>query len=274
MTTMQQSQTSPTPNLQQAGLPASSWMWWHTVGLISFVVLVATLHTMGPRVTLIGLALSLLGFAAIAGHGIKGTWRGMFIDERRMISLSRLQMLTWTVMVLSAYGAVALTRVGQSQVNPLEVAIPEELLLLIGISTTSLVGSPLIKNIKKDPKTTPQNTAQVLDNQRSGLSSEVTTTGQIVSKKRIGDASWADLFTGEEVANVTHLDLAKIQMFFFTVILVLSYGTAVWSLLECDTPMQCSIPSTLPGLSEGAVALLGISHGGYLLSKAVPTTSA
>ena len=39
-------------------------------------------------------------FVFIAGRAITGRWRGVFIDERNKVSLSRLQMLLWTVVVL------------------------------------------------------------------------------------------------------------------------------------------------------------------------------
>ena len=97
--------------------------------------------TRGLRVSWLVLAVSLVAFAGIAGHGIKGVWRGMFIDERNMISLSRLQTLVWTVVVLSAYGTIALARVKDAPASALDVTVPDTLWLLIGISTTSLVGS-------------------------------------------------------------------------------------------------------------------------------------
>ena len=49
----------------------------------------------------------------IAGPGITGVWRGPFLDERNMIGLSRFQMLVWTILVLSAYGALAVTRAAE-----------------------------------------------------------------------------------------------------------------------------------------------------------------
>lgn len=269
---------------EQKGLPASNWKLAHTLGILgsttALVSCVFLVQRTGLRGAWVVLAAGLLALAAVSGHGIRGVWRGMFIDERNMISLSRLQMLIWTVVVLSAYGALALARVRESPLEALDVAVPEELWYLMGISTTSLLGSPLIKNTKRSPNAAPQNVDRILDDQRAGLSEQVRREGRIVSKKNVGDASWSDLFTGEEVTNVTYLDLAKIQMFFFTIVLVLSYGAAVWSLLsaECAASAsqglsECRIPTGLPQLSDGAIALLAISHGGYLANKAVPASS-
>lgn len=273
---------APRRDATQTGLPAFRWYWWHTVGLAIFVVLivgVAVQQTMGLRVAWLVLAVSLVAFAAIAGHGIKGVWRGMFVDERNMISLSRLQMLVWTVVVLSAYGTIALARVQEPE-TALDVKVPETLWLLIGISTTALVGSPLLKNTKrgKGSALEEQEKNEILENQREDLSKKVRVEGRIVSKKSVDDASWSDLFTGEEVTNVAHLDLAKIQMFFFTVLLVLSYVVALWSLFaDCtvsEAQPKCSVPEALPSLGDGALKLLTISHGGYLVNKAVPAKAA
>ena len=211
---------------------------------------------------------ALVGFIVIAGLGITGVWRGAFIDERNMISLSRFQMLVWTVLVLSAYGTLAVTRAHEDPLTALDVQIPQTVWVLMGISTTSLVGSPLIRNTKKDPRLAlkPQDQEKVLDNQREGLAGRVRVEGRIVAKKSVEDASWSDLFIGEEVSDAAHLNLAKIQMFFFTILLLISYGVAVGSLLARSP----SIPDALPDVGEGMLALFGISHGGYLVDKAVP----
>ena len=211
---------------------------------------------------------ALVGFIVIAGLGVTGVWRGAFIDERNMISLSRFQMLVWTVLVLSAYGAITISRAQTDPTTALDVGVPQTLWILMGISTTSLVGSPLLKNTKRDPGLAlgADDQAEALDNQREGLAEHVRVEGRIVSKKRIGDARWSDLFIGEEVSNVAHLNLAKIQMFFFTVLVVLSYGVAVGKLL-----VSTNSPAALPDVGEGMLALFGISHGGYLIDKAVPS---
>ena len=196
----------------------------------------------------------------------------MFIDERNMISLSRLQTLVWTVVVLSAYGAIALALVKDTPTSALDVTVPDTLWLLIGISTTSMVGSPLLKNTKRGSGSTlsKEEATSILENQRENLSKKVRTEGRIVSKTSVFDASWSDLFTGEEVTNVAHLDLAKLQMFFFTIILVLSYVVALWTLFGCSEGQTCPIPKELPMVGDGALTLLTISHGGYLLNKVVP----
>ncbi|MCK4458266.1 MAG: hypothetical protein KAT13_01350, partial [Methanosarcinales archaeon] len=80
----------------------------------------------------------------IAGHGATGRWAGLLIDERNRMSLSRLQMILWTAIILSGLLVAALSNTTLGAKDPLAIALPEELWMLMGISTASLVGSPLI----------------------------------------------------------------------------------------------------------------------------------
>lgn len=71
--------------------------------------------------------IAVAGFILFAGKGIKGVWLGAFIDERNKISLSRFQMLTWTIITLSAYGTIVIARVTKDPVTAMDVAIPQTL---------------------------------------------------------------------------------------------------------------------------------------------------
>jgi hypothetical protein len=74
------------------------------------------------------------------------------------------------------------------------------------------------------------------------------------------------MFTGDETANGSHLELGKIQMFFFTFVLVMAYAVALGSLFLNSSGKIDSFPV----FDAGMIALLGISHAGYLVNKAVP----
>jgi len=111
------------------------------------------------------------------GAGLKGRPAGVVIDDRNSISLSKLQMITWTVVVVSALVAggaynvrnalsakpakaveataaaqAACTAPGQARPacpapvpgGPLEIAIPPELLFAMGIAAASFVSTPTI----------------------------------------------------------------------------------------------------------------------------------
>jgi hypothetical protein len=57
-------------------------------------------------------------------------------------------------------------------------------------------------------------------------------------------------------------------MFFFTIISALSYVVMLFSMLA-----DPSVPTKLPVLSDGLIAILTISHGAYLTNKTIDHTS-
>ena len=87
------------------------------------------------------------------------------------------------------------------------------------------------------------------------------------------DARVADLFRGDETGNGAHLDLGKVQMLFFTVVLVLVYFFALgngFADIVNGVVGDGKRVYQLPALSQSMVTLLGISHAGYLAAKAAP----
>ncbi len=248
------------------------WTGWHTVGLLAIIVVFLLIGLLTPLKcrlwTWVGTLILLGIFATIAGHGIVGLWRGLLIDERNKISLSRFQTILWTIVVLSGFLTAALSNVALGQSNPLSIAIPSELWLLMGISTTALVGSPLIKSTKipKKPNAAEMKSTISLMAKQGVKTSIVATKGQLVVNTSLDGAQWSDLFKGEESGNAAQLDLSKIQMFFFTLILVLAYAAALGTVFAGGTEKIAEFPAFDPGM----VTLLGISHAGYLVHKAIP----
>ena len=144
---------------------------------------------------------------------------------------------------------------------------------LLGISTASFVTAATIKSQKKNmnfsedaTKRTTEALRRVGDDQRKLTDPQ----GSLVARKRPRDASVSDLFKGDEVVSAAYLDLGKVQVFFFTLIVVFAYAAEIGDILYgMPHPIRA-----LPDLSTGIVALLGISHAGYLTSKAVPSNPA
>ncbi|MGZ8782441.1 MAG: hypothetical protein ACXWZB_02975 [Gaiellaceae bacterium] len=234
------------------------WRFGHTVGLGIILTAISVvgialpradgqLGFLGQRAVLAWIVIALLmaAFAAVAGHGVTGLSRGALIDDRHRLSLSRLQMLLWTVLVLSAYMAAALANIGRNADKPLNVDIPSELWLAMGISTASLVAAPVALAYKQSKR-----------------------PGQLDALQDAADSHFSDLFRGEEVTDHDHLDLGKVQMFLFTVVVILGYGLALGDMFDRTTGAFL----TLPAVDEAVVTLLAISHAGYLTKKAVPTS--
>lgn len=216
----------------------------------------------------------LLVFSIVAGHVITGLLRGVLIDSRNKISLSRFQMLLWTVLLLSGFLTAVLINIRRGQSDPLSIALHPDLWGLLGISTASLVGSPLIKSNKKSEPTNESAKAKTeaqLTSQGAAPAG-VTAEGQIVVNNKSEDASFTDMFKGEEVGNAAYLDLGKVQMFFFTLITWFVYATALGAMFTASVRPDAPKISGFPDLDTGMVALLGISHAAYLANKAVPHT--
>ncbi len=85
-------------------------------------------------------------------------------------------------------------------------------------------------------------------------------------------ARWEDLFRGDEIGNYKLVDMAKVQMFFFTVVLIFAYAAAVYGLLRSGVALRNPLGVDLPPFSASLNGLLAISHAGYLTVKTVPHT--
>lgn len=216
-----------------------------TTGVLFFlgtalILVVGLVLPFQPLGRWLAILLLMVGTLVAIGLGVAGRVWGVLIDDRNALSISRLQLVLWTLLVLSAYLAAVLTRLAAAAPDPLAVAIPEPLWWLMGISTTSLVGTPLIRSAKA-------------------------TRGLVVAKATPGEARWTDLFKGEETGNADQPDMGKIQMFYFTIIIVITYVLAVGRAFQGGSPLD-----HLPPVDASMLALLGISHAGYLINKGVP----
>lgn len=227
---------------------------------------------------LIVVTAALAAVLVVLGNAIVERPLGALINEQNIMSLSRFQMAVWTIVVIASYFTYALVRVRaagfgaldpKTDLDPLNIAIDPHLLILMGISATSFVASPLILGTKKDQTPDPAVAAKTA--QVSGDSPEEVESnrqGTLYGNTNIADARLTDMFQGDEIGNTMHIDMAKVQMFFFTVIAALAYLILVFRNLR--TPDQDL--GSLPVLSDGVVYALGISHAGYLASKGIDHT--
>ncbi len=251
------------------------WSWVHSFGILLVVIFIVVLFQF-PNFAQLHLNTAwflngflLVVFLVIVGSGIVNRFAGVLIDERNRMSLSRLQLVVWTVMFLSAYLTAVVWNISvKSSSNPLTIKIPPELWWLIGISTTSLVGTPLILNAKKENTASPDQlskTKALLKNQKSlADDASIAAQGQVIYFKTPTMAGFSDLFKGDGVANSGQVDLGKVQMFFFTIVIVLTYVGAISSYFMKFQGKQID---GFPPLDAGMVTLLGISHAGYLGTK-------
>ena len=214
-------------------------------------------------------SLVVLTFLAVAiGWVLVGRPLGILINEQNLMSLSRFQLLGWTVLILGAYLTFVFQRLRAGDPQSLGVAIDKMLWALMGLSTTSLVGSAAISSVKSDQQ--PDGTAA---NRTAAITQEQPKTvldnsrGTLYANSTKEDAQFTDLFEGDEVGNAAHVSLGKLQLFYATVIIFAAYAVVVLKTLRPHADL-----SRLPTLPEGIIALLGISHAGYLSTKATNHT--
>lgn len=212
--------------------------------------------------------ISMLILSGLIGWLITKRIDGILIDKYYSISLSHMQAFVWTIVILGGFLAAVFGNILARQANPLAIKIPGELWIVLGISSASLVGKDLILS-GKATQTPDQSEHQQLDNikQKENLGQQPEANGIVVNKRSADDARWIDMFTGDEVGNKVTVDLGKLQMFFFTIVLILSYSYSIGSQF-----FENRINTGFPPLDPSTVALFGISHAGYLANKAVTQT--
>jgi hypothetical protein len=246
--------------------------------LILFMVAAGWFAAGGWNLVLVTACMVLL--LVVLGVAITKDPLGILINDRNLMSLSRFQMAMWTVIVLGAYFTFAVARIklyaegagsGPPITDPLNITIDWHLWALIGISTTSLVGAPLILSTKKDKQPDPSvapKTSKAVNEPVADINAN--RQGTLYANARMSDARITDMFQGDELTNTSQIDLAKVQMFYFTIIAAVCFFVMVFKQL---VTANASLDS-LPLLPDGLIAVLGISHGGYLTSKSINHTQA
>lgn len=281
-------------NLKVSKSQQSQWMQALAVEVIFGVMIWVAMRKDSPQNSFVFCIGLLLVFVAILGLWIVKDPLGILISNRNLMSMSRLQMTLWTVTVVPAFMVFVLYRARWDIPDAVAVNIPPELWAAMGISLASLVGTPLLLGSKTDQ--TPsmvalQTTAKSMATTDQG---SVTTTalqdqsmGTLFANPIPDDARVSDMFQGDEVGNKASVDVAKVQMFVFTIVLVLVYASDVWRYLsgidmkhlaqqgitgKAALDQIAARTSSLPIMSQSQIMLLLISHAGYLSSKAVNHT--
>ena len=149
----------------------------------------------------------------------------------------------WTIIVLSLFSGVFFARLFGGVDSPLNITIPSELLILMGISVGSTVTSEAIKAEKdKKPKL---NIARVAKN---------------------GKAKFAQVYLAEEgdAGQEEAIDITKFQNFLLTLIVLIAYVAAAITVIA---KTKVTGLNALPGLDSTMLTLIGISHAGYIAGK-------
>lgn len=118
----------------------------------------------GPQLAWVAGLVIVMAGVILAGKAVNGRWSGAFIDSRNRYSLSQVQAIAWLALVSSGIVAAGIANVRSGVAAPLDLSIPIELLAAIGLSVTTLVGTPLIRSIKRGNTPDAAQTAQTMTN--------------------------------------------------------------------------------------------------------------
>jgi hypothetical protein len=240
------------PRYQFAGLVLQIVVVNLLAGFCSGKPAEAGLWVVGAWLITIGL---LVGCFAIVGLVPTGNppisdWRGVLIDQRNRISLSRFQLVLWTLLVISAViteGTV--NALWPSVAHPLSLSIPKELWILLGLSSGATVAAPIVLGAKRANGT--------------------------LSMRPANGYAWRDIFYGDDTGNDDQVDFSKVQQFFFTVVLVIVYAIEIGSIMmHPAVPPDAAAGTTamlfFPGLDPGFLGIMAVSQVAYISYKALP----
>jgi hypothetical protein len=189
-------------------------------------------------------------FAALIGRATGYGLVGVLIDGRGRYSLSRLQLVMWTLLVLSTLLGLFFSS-GYSKAG-IDAAfkIPQNLLVLMGIS----VGSATVAGAVKSSKDLTGNV------QKAGILPPTAALARGAANVVVRP-HFSQMFLEEEGSQIDKVvDVSKFQNFFFTLALAVTYLALVAS----------SNPHGYPTFSNEVLWLLGLSHAGYVGGK-LPT---
>jgi hypothetical protein len=334
-----------------------NWTWWHTGAVAALALFVGATAAFGwfidsnnAQSTLwlwAILALMIVAFVFVVGQGITGRYLGILIDQNYKMQLARLQLLAWTVLIISALLTAVFWNLNvQGDTTPLNITIPAAVWGLLGISVASTAGTQLIHGQKAQRQASdadriarlsrissrragaslassnpalgvaaaatasnvaslkeqyrarqaslravqvtppPADPAAVQTSLQAALTSAesasaqletsiqaasadlgVRTNGLLAANATIDNATPAELFTGDDVGNDDTVDVGKVQMFLFTLALLVGYGA---SIAATFTGAGRGAIAGLPAVDPGMLTLLGVSQAGYLANTAAP----
>lgn len=197
-----------------------------------------------PGAVLAALGVSVGSFAFSAGindskrkQTVKPTWQ-VDLQNRRNLVYTDLQAATTTWADAKANAAIA-----------------------TGDDQAALEKQALVSKTKVDALTAE---LADLDNQ---IKQQQDAEGLLVKNSSPSEASAADLFRGEEIADAQTIDFGKVQMLYISIAAIGAYGFVLAEGITKGT-LFASGGVSLPELTDSIVVLLGISHAGYLTVKA------
>jgi hypothetical protein len=186
-------------------------------------------------------ALVIGGIGLLLGRQVRsvgGGWLGILIDNRGRYSLTHLQVVLWTLVVLSLVSGMFWGRLLEGVEDPLGFSVSAEVLGLLGISLGSGLASAVVKSQKDE---------------------------MVPERIAAGTPRFSQIFMIEEgdYADAV-VDISKFQNFVITLILVVAFVAQAIDLIDAA---EDAAAVALPTFSPTFLTLLGISHAAYVGGK-------
>jgi hypothetical protein len=251
--------------------PALAGLWLVLLAVLAFRWPLLAWPAARPLGFVVAAVLLILELAAI-GVCINGRAAGVIIDARNCMSLSKLQACGWTVVVLAAVLVAAAFNLSLGRPDALNITIPNDLLVAMGISAASMAATPAVLSLKANQ--IPSDVAvQAAANQLASpgvpmMAADVPRIGKMITNNSSAEAHWTDMLTGDEIGNFATPDLSKIQQLLVTLLLLGVYSVLVWRAFAVPGPLKA-----LPPIDQSFIWLLGISQASYIAYKAAPHTT-
>jgi hypothetical protein len=208
------------------------------------------------------------------GYAINGQMFGILIDHRNKMSLSRFQLVIWSLLVICSLWTAFSWNISESIAHsPGDLKVPTQLFVVMGLASFTGLASPILLNQKRSQSPDMAQFAdQLATIQKSGTATRsYKNDGSVVLRASASDASWADIFRGDETGNVGSPDIGKLQNFMFTIVLVATYAGALFTQFAGTQPG--SLAPDFPPFSDTMTIFLAISHATYLSAKILPVSS-
>lgn len=186
--------------------------------------------------------------ALVLGKAFTNRWPGILIDSTNRMSLSVLQVVLWTVVIIPAIPAYLATNLAICKNDPncksFKIQIPTEAWALLGMSGAVVVLAGV--------------NHQLLDEQK-----------RIAKRGSPNDAKFQDIFMGDPVDRENRIDISRLQILLLTIVVGVAYATAIGSKFG---HLPEILPLKFPEFDEGILAILFASNAlfvaaGYTATK-------
>lgn len=262
------------------------------LGEVSSILLGWWVPSVEPRSVSIDRPLILMMAAVVLllmglSYSVVGRGLGWIISPQNRFSLALAQSSCWTILLLSSamgmaafnagLGATAAALAAQSVTSGFFPSLQPVFWSMLGITVSSPALSMIIKTLRGSvPADNSISVDQDATRTRNGIG-VLNSAMPVVARPSPADAHVTDLFVGEEASTENKIDISRLQMMMITAGLLVTYGQSIMAMVRERSAESVFLAagsgqaffSRLPDVGSGMLVMLIVSHGTYLVSKAV-----